>query len=106
MLAALTHFIRLACLGVLCTTTLQARTWTDTLGRTLEADFVSATPTEVNVRRSDGRTLSLPIAKLCAEDLAYVAQQASAPAGRRLKRKACGPAHRGRRVARRAVGCA
>ena len=93
MLAALTHFIRLACLGVLCTTTLQARTWTDTLGRTLEADFVSATPTEVNVRRSDGRTLSLPLAKLCAEDLAYVAQQASAPAPAPLPVPSAAPHH-------------
>jgi hypothetical protein len=79
MLAALPPFIRLACLGVLCTTALHARTWTDTQGRTLEADFVSATPTEINVRRADVRTLSLSRAKLSSEDLAYVDQQASAP---------------------------
>jgi hypothetical protein len=80
MLAALPPFIRLAALGLLCITTLHARIWTDTQGRTLVAEFVNATPTQVNVRSPDGRTLSLPLAKLCSEDLTYVAQQTSAPA--------------------------
>ncbi|MCS6278112.1 MAG: hypothetical protein H2171_12405, partial [Opitutus sp.] len=91
MLAALPHLILLACIGLLCTTAGHARTWTDTLGRTLDADLVSATPTEVNVRRPDGRTLSLSRAQLSSEDLAYVAQQASASAPASLPAPSAAP---------------
>ena len=59
---------------------LPARTWTDTQGRTLEAELVSATPTAANVRRADGRTLTLSLAQLCAADQAFVAEAAAAAA--------------------------
>jgi hypothetical protein len=93
MSAALPHRIRLACLGLVCATALHARTWTDTQGRTLEADFIGATPTAVSVRSPDGRTLSLPRAQLSSADLAYVDQQAGAqaPAPQRIDKPAAPP---------------
>jgi hypothetical protein len=93
MFAALPPFIRLAALGLLCFTALPARIWTDTQGRTLVAEFVNATPTQVNVRTTDGRTLSLPLAKLCSEDLTYVAQQRSEPATAPLPAPYATPQH-------------
>ena len=75
MLAVLPHRIRLAYLGLLCGTALHARTWTDTLGRTLEAELVSASPIEVNVRRPDGHTVSLKLVQLSAADQAFAAQK-------------------------------
>jgi hypothetical protein len=63
-------------MGLLCLTALQARTWTDTQGRTLEAELISTTSTEINVRRPDGRLATLALTQLSAPDLAFVAQQA------------------------------
>jgi Peptidase_C39 like family len=62
---------------------LHARTWTDTQGRTLEADYVSATATDVTLRRSaDARTFTLSLATLSTADRDFVAAQlaASTPA--------------------------
>ena len=79
MLAALPYCIRLACLGLLCGTALHGRTWTDTLGRTLEAELVSTSASEVTVRRPDGRTVSLQLALLSAADQDFVRLQAASP---------------------------
>jgi hypothetical protein len=63
---------------------LHARTWTDTQGRTLEADYVSATVTDVTLRRAaDNRTFVLPLATLTAADRDFVsAQLAASPAAK------------------------
>lgn len=59
---------------------LQARTWTASDGRTLEADYVSATDTEVKLRRaSDGRVFTLPLTRLSDEDQAFIKEQADNP---------------------------
>ena len=71
--------------GVLITWTLgmaasfaQARTWTSSEGRELEADFVSATETHVTLKRAkDGKSFTLPLARLSEEDQAYVEEQAA-----------------------------
>ncbi|EIP97221.1 hypothetical protein OpiT1DRAFT_01653 [Opitutaceae bacterium TAV1] len=53
---------------------LTARTWTDTQGRTVEAEFVSATQSTVTIRRDDdGRTFDLPLDRLSETDRAWVA---------------------------------
>ena len=58
---------------------LSARTWTSTDGRELEAEFVSATETEVTVKRdSDGKTLTIPLNKLSEEDQKFSSEQESA----------------------------
>jgi hypothetical protein len=60
---------------------LHARTWTDTQGRTLEADYVSATATDVTLRRNaDARTFILPLATLSAPDREFIATQLAASA--------------------------
>jgi hypothetical protein len=60
---------------------LHARTWTDTQGRALEADFVSATATEVTVRRAaDARTFTLPLTTLSAADRDFISAQLAAAA--------------------------
>ena len=52
---------------------LHARTWKSADGRSLEAEFVSATSTEVTLKRaSDGKVFTLPIARLSAEDRGYI----------------------------------
>jgi hypothetical protein len=68
----------LAGLALLGLSPLTARIWTDSQGRTLEAELVSVTPTAVNVRRADGRSLSLARAQLSAADQAFVDAAAAA----------------------------
>ncbi|MDF3057709.1 MAG: hypothetical protein K0R17_1924 [Rariglobus sp.] len=53
----------------------QARIWTDTQGRTLEADYVSASVSEVTLRRPDGRTFTLALTLLSPADRAFVTQK-------------------------------
>ncbi|CAM3123064.1 C39 family peptidase [Rariglobus hedericola] len=68
------HPVFILCL--LCAASLDARTWTDNQGRSLEADYVSATPAEITLRRgSDGRTFTLPLASLSSADRTFVAEQ-------------------------------
>jgi hypothetical protein len=68
----------LAGLALLGLSPLTARIWTDSQGRTLEAELVSVTATAVNVRRADGRSLSLARAQLSAADQAFVDAAAAA----------------------------
>jgi hypothetical protein len=56
----------------------EPREWTSTDGRTLLADFVSATSQTVTVRRADGRRVDIPLAQLSDADRAWIA--AGAPA--------------------------
>ena len=56
-----------------------ARTWTATDGRTLEAEFVSATDTKVTLRRdSDGKEFTLPLSRLSKEDQTFIKEKAAA----------------------------
>jgi hypothetical protein len=50
-------------------------TWTSRDGRTMKADYVSATSTTVTVRRSDNAVFTIPIANLSADDSAWIAKQ-------------------------------
>jgi len=60
---------------------LPAREWTSTDGRKMEADFISATATQVTLKRA-GQTLTLPLTRLSEADRAWIAEQAAAsPAG-------------------------
>ena len=60
----------------------EERAWTSTDGRTLEAEFVSATVTHVTVRRkADGRRFTLPLDKISAEDQAWVTEKVAAMKG-------------------------
>lgn len=64
------------CFSVLGTLSLSARTWTSKDGRELEADFVSATAVEVEVKRKgDGRMLTIPLNDLSKEDQAFISQK-------------------------------
>ena len=59
--------------------TTQARTWTSTDGKTLEAKFVSATDSEVTLKRdSDGKQFTLPISRLSNDDQIFIKEQANA----------------------------
>ncbi|MEM8953848.1 MAG: serine hydrolase [Verrucomicrobiota bacterium] len=53
------------------------RTWTDAgSGRTIEADFVSATKTTVTLKRNaDGKQFTLPLDRLSQEDRAFIQSQ-------------------------------
>jgi pimeloyl-ACP methyl ester carboxylesterase len=59
-------------------TTLHARVWTTTDNRTFEADYVSATATQVTVKLKDGRTAPFDIARLAQADRDFIAQQRTA----------------------------
>ena len=51
---------------------LQARTWTDTNGRKLNASFISVTSTHVNLKLESGKEVSVPLSQLCEEDGEYI----------------------------------
>lgn len=54
---------------------IHARTWTAVDGRTIEADFISASPTSVTiVRQPDGHKFTVPLERLCEADRTYVAK--------------------------------
>jgi hypothetical protein len=58
-----------------------ARTWTDTQGRTLEAELVSATSSEVTLQLdSNKKVVTLPLTKLSAADLAFLKSTGDTPA--------------------------
>jgi predicted esterase len=63
----------------LATTALHARVWTTTDNRTFEADYVSATPTQVTVKLKDGRNAQIDIARLAQADRDFIAQQHATP---------------------------
>lgn len=57
-----------------------ARTWTDTTGRTVEADFVKVDGANVVIRLANGSTSLFPISRLSEADQAFLKQQSPAPA--------------------------
>ncbi len=57
-------------------TVAEVRKWTAADGRTLEAEFISATERNVTLRRkSDGRRFTLPLDKLSEDDKKWVAEK-------------------------------
>ena len=70
------HRVLSAVVLALLACTVNARTWTDTQGRTLEADYVSATPADVSLRRADdGRVITLALPLLSSADRTFIADQ-------------------------------
>jgi len=57
-----------------------AREWTSNDGKKLEAEFISASEGQVNMKRPTGQMVTLPLSRLSAEDQAWVAQQAAGAA--------------------------
>lgn len=56
------------------------RPWKDTQGRIIQAAFVAASATSVTIRMPDGKQHEIPLARLSAEDQAFVrTQQPAAP---------------------------
>ncbi|HWB05248.1 MAG TPA: prolyl oligopeptidase family serine peptidase [Verrucomicrobiales bacterium] len=71
---------RLFCaLALMIAPAVHARTWTDTGGRTVEGEFVSATATAVTVKLPNGKTVLIELAKLSQADRDFVAEQAKNP---------------------------
>ena len=60
------------------TAPLAARTWTATDGRSLEGDYISATDTTVTFKRKDGKSFTIELTKLSADDQAFVKEQGAA----------------------------
>ncbi len=58
--------------------TADARTWTDTKGRTIEADFVKMDGDKVVVKRSNGKTVSIALNLLSQADKDFIEQQSKA----------------------------
>jgi len=64
----------------LLTILLQARTWTSADGKTLEAEFLSSTETEVTLKRlSDNKQFTLPLSRLSEDDQKFISEKKSAP---------------------------
>lgn len=61
----------------------QARTWTDSKGRTIEADMVSADSSSVMVMMATGRQFKLPLAGLSQQDKDYVKEWLEAKSAER-----------------------
>ena len=55
------------------------RPWKDAQGRIIQATFVSSNADSVTLKMADGKEHQLPLARLCAEDQAFV-KSLSAPA--------------------------
>lgn len=65
--------------ALLCVS-LEARTWTSSDGKSLEAEFLSASETEVTLKRdTDGKTFTLPLSRLSEDDQEFVKDQESTP---------------------------
>ena len=63
-------------LFLLFTSPLMARTWTSSDGKPLEAEFLSATETDVTLKRdSDNKTFTIPLTKLSEDDQEFVKAQ-------------------------------
>ena len=57
---------------------LLARTWTEAgTSRTLDGEFVRATPDAVLIRKPNGSTVTLPLTRLSEADQAFIKEQAS-----------------------------
>ena len=55
------------------TASIEPRTWTDATGQfTVQATFVSLTGDKVDLRRTDGQMITVPLSRLSAPDQAYV----------------------------------
>ncbi|MEM9238016.1 MAG: prolyl oligopeptidase family serine peptidase, partial [Verrucomicrobiota bacterium] len=68
--------LTLLCASALLLVPLEARTWTSTDGRELEAEFVSATETHVKVKRDvDGKELTIPLTGISEEDREWVEEK-------------------------------
>ncbi|MDA7932008.1 prolyl oligopeptidase family serine peptidase [bacterium] len=60
--------------------TTSARTWTSTAGKPLEATFISATETEVTLKRDkDGKVFTVPLNRLIEADRTFIKEEAEAP---------------------------
>lgn len=70
---------RLLLLPLVIGLSLHAREWTSTDGRKIQADFVSATATEVTVKMA-GKDVAIPLVRLSAADQEWVKEQAAKPA--------------------------
>lgn len=67
---------RLCLVWIALLTLASARTWTDSQGRTVEAQFISASESKVTLRReSDNKTFTLDLSKLSQNDRDFVAAQ-------------------------------
>lgn len=71
---------RFLSVSLILAVSLCARTWTDTQGRTIEAEFVKSSATTVTIRRADGHVFDLPLASLSAADRDYAGSQTTPPA--------------------------
>jgi hypothetical protein len=64
-------------INIACVSLMHAapRVWTSLDGRKLNAEFISASDSAVQVRRDDGMTLTIPFASLSADDIIWVKNQ-------------------------------
>lgn len=72
------HRIVLSIIALVLITPLHARVWTLTDQRTFEADYVSATATQVSLKVRDGRVVPVEVARLSQGDRDFIAQQRAA----------------------------
>lgn len=85
----------LSAFAAFLTIPLQARTWKSADGRSLEADYVSATDTTVTLKPKNGKPVTIELTKLSAEDQDFVKTQREsdpAPAAPDKKEEADKPA--------------
>ncbi len=73
----------LGCLALLGSP-LAARIWTDTQGRTVEAEFLRVADGNVTIRRTDGAVFTLSLEQLSIADREFVAQKVAPVAGSAL----------------------
>ena len=66
---------RLLIVSLLLASSSAARIWTDTQGRTIEAEWVKSSATIVTLRRADGQVFALPLIGLSTADRNFVAQK-------------------------------
>ncbi|MCE9555439.1 MAG: hypothetical protein K8T91_18985 [Planctomycetes bacterium] len=66
---------------LLAPSTSWGRTWTNTEGKTLEAEWLGLADGKVQLKRSDGKTVSVPLNKLSADDQEFARQRSAEAKG-------------------------
>jgi hypothetical protein len=75
MKSFLRQSLRIVAATVICTCPATARTWTDVQGRKLDGELVSSNATDATLKLATGKTVTIPLAKLSAEDRKFISEQ-------------------------------
>ncbi|MEG0024064.1 MAG: SHD1 domain-containing protein [Akkermansia sp.] len=74
---SITYTLLVGMLACTCISQAEMRDWKDKQGRKIQAELVSCDGTTVSLKLRSGKTVPLPITKLCDEDQSFLNEQSS-----------------------------